>query len=102
MFACNKDAIIISGNQTQADNINSLTTNKELYGFINKEFGIDKMVYAITDIEKKELIERYKSQPIENRNKPVYVEKYELEDSKPTCPEDTLNLLFGDIVKVEE
>ena len=102
MFACNKDAIIITGNQTQVDNINALNTNKELYGFINKEFGIDKMIYAITDVEKKQLIERYKSQPIENRNKPVYVEKYVLEDIKQNCPEDTLNLLFGDIVKVED
>ena len=101
MFACNKDAIIIVGNQTQVDNINETNINKELYCFINKEFGIDKMVYAISETDKKELIEKYKNEPKENRNKPVYVEKYEIEKDA-SCPEDTLNLLFGDIVKVEE
>ena len=101
MFACNKDAIVIVGNQTQVDNINETNINKELYCFINKEFGIDKMVYAISETDKKELIEKYKNEPKENRNKPVYVEKYEIEKDA-SCPEDTLNLLFGDIVKVEE
>ena len=102
LFACNKDAIIVVGSKSQADSINSRSTNEELYRFINLEFGIDKMVYAITDDEKKELIEKYKSAPTELRNKPVYVEKYTLKQSKQDCPEDTLNLLFGDIVKVEE
>ena len=101
MFACNKDAIVIVGNQTQVDNINETNINKELYCFINKEFGIDKMVYAISETDKKELIEKYKNEPKENRNKPVFVEKYEIEKDA-SCPEDTLNLLFGDIVKVEE
>ena len=102
MFACNKDAIIIVGNKTQADNINSEKMNKELYAFVNSEFGIDKMVYAITEEEKKELIDRYKKEPVESRNKPVFVEKYIIEKPQTKCPEDTLNMLFGDIVKVEE
>ena len=102
LFACNKDAIIIVGNKTQADNINEKTFNEELYSFVNKEFGIDKMVYAISQDDKKELIERYKQEPAENRNKPVYVEKYTIKTTIQDCPEDTLNLLFGDKVKVEE
>ena len=102
LFACNKDAIIIVGNKTQADNINEKTFNEELYSFVNKEFGIDKMVYAISQDDKKELIERYKQEPAENRNKPVYVEKYTIKTTIQDCPEDKLNLLFGDKVKVEE
>jgi len=102
LFACNKDAIIIVGSKTQADNINERIFNEELYNFVNVEFGIDKMVYAITQDDKKELIEKYKSAPQEDRNKPVYVEKYTLKKTSGDCPEDTLNLLFGDKVKVED
>lgn len=102
LFACNKDAIIVVGNQSQVDTLNSESINKELYSFVNTEFGIDKMVYAINENDKKELIERYKAEPVENRNKPVYVEKYTIKATNQSCPEDTLNLLFGDIVKVEE
>ena len=102
LFACNKDAIIVVGSNTQADCINDRNANEELYIFINKEFGIDKMVYAITKEDKQELIERYKKEPIESRNKPVYVEKYDVKLTSQDCPEDTLNLLFGDKVKVEE
>ena len=102
LFACNKDAIIIIGDQAQVDNINSLETNKELYSFVNKEFGIDKMVYAINKDQKQELIDKYKAEPIENRNKPVYVEKYTIKAISEDCPEDTLSLLFGDKVKVED
>ena len=102
LFACNKDAIIIVGNDTQVENINDPNTNKELYIFINKEFGIDKMVYAISEEDKKQLIESYKKEPAENRNKPVYVEKYSIQGTIEDCPEDTLSMLFGDKVKVEE
>ena len=102
LFACNKDAIIITGNKAQVDSINERNTNEELYKFINKEFGIDKMVYAITQEEKNELIERYKKEPIENRNKPVFVEKYTIQATHKDCPEDTLSMLFGDKVKVED
>ena len=100
LFASNKDAIIICGNKNQADNINIRTNNEALYDFLNSEFGIDKMVYAIDDERKKELIELYKKTPKEERNKPVYVEKYQ-QKAKATV-EDKLRDLFGDEVKVEE
>ena len=100
LFASNKDAIIISGNKNQADNINIRTNNEALYEFLNSEFGIDKMVYAIDNERKKELIELYKKTPKEERNKPVYVEKYQ-QKAKATV-EDKLRDLFGDEVKVEE
>ena len=58
------------------------------------------MVYAIDHQQRQELIDRYKQTPKEERNKPVYVEKY-ASKAKLTV-EDKLRNLFGDEVKVEE
>ena len=102
LFACNKDAIIVCGSKTQSENINDLNNNKSLYKFINEEFGIDKMIYAIDDTQKQSLINRYKKEPVENRNKSVYVEKYVLESEEETDIEDTMSDIFGDKLKVEE
>ncbi len=104
LFASNKDAIIISGNRSQADNINTLSANRDLYRFLNKEFGIDKMVYAIDQEKKRALIEMYKNTPIEARRNPapVFVEKYNIEEKKEKTPEEKLKDLFGDTLKVEE
>ena len=102
LFASNKDAIIVCGNRTQADNINTRSINEELYCFINKEFGIDKMVYAIDQVRKNELINMYKKTPVDRRNKPVYVEKYKIEEKREATPEEKLKDLFGDVLKVEE
>lgn len=101
LFASNKDAIIICGNKSQANNINTKAINEELYQFINEEFGIDKMVYGINENEKLELIEMYKSTPVEERNKPVLVEKYKLKNKKESS-EEKLKNLFGDSVTIEE
>ena len=104
LFASNKDAIIISGNRSQADSINTLSANRDLYRFLNKEFGIDKMVYAIDQDKKRALIEMYKNTPIEARRNPapVFVEKYNIEEKKEKTPEEKLKDLFGDTLKVEE
>jgi len=100
LFASNKDAIIVVGNKSQVNNINLLKNNKDLYFFINEEFGVDKMIYAITKEEKDDLVARYKATPISERNKPVYVEKYKIE--KRQTKEEHLKDLFGDALKVEE
>lgn len=102
LFASNKDAIIISGNRMQADNINSKEANIELYKFINAEFGIDKMIYAIDEKKKNELIELYKKTPAEMRGKPVYIEKYKIEEPKAETTEEKLMNIFGDALRVEE
>lgn len=102
LFASNKDAIIISGNHMQADNINSKEANIELYKFINAEFGIDKMIYAIDEKKKNELIELYKRTPAEMRGKPVYIEKYKIEEPKVETTEEKLMNIFGDALRVEE
>lgn len=102
LFASNKDAIIVVAEDPKAKSINGLGTNKELFAFINKEFGINKMIFAINENEKNELINKYKEQPKESRNKPVYIEKYEIKETVENCPENTLSMLFGNKVKVEE
>ena len=102
LFASNKDAIIVCGNTSQADSINTRSLNKELYRFINREFGIDKMIYAIDQVRKNELINLYKKTPAEKRNIPVYVEKYKIEETREKTPEEKLAGLFGDRLKVEE
>ena len=102
LFASNKDAIIVCGSKTQADNINTRSINEDLYLFINREFGIDKMVYAIDQTRKSELINLYKKTPVDRRNRPVYVEKYKIEEKKEATPEEKLRDLFGDALKVEE
>ena len=102
LFASNKDAIIICGTKTQAADINTKANNEELYLFLNEEFGIDKMVYGIDEGQKRELIEMYKSTPVEDRNKPVYIEKYKIEKQTNASPEDKLKDLFGDSVKIED
>ena len=102
LFACNKDAIIVCGNRVQVDNINDSNNNKALYKFINEEFGIDKMIFAIDDSQKQNLINRYKKEPIENRNKPVLIEKYVIETNEQTNMENTMSDIFGDKLKVEE
>lgn len=102
LFASNKDAIIVVGNANQATSINTRPMNEELYRFLNSEFGIDKMVYAIDEKQRQQLIEMYKATPAEERNKPVYIEKYKIEEEKKETPEDKLKDLFGDVVKIEE
>ena len=102
LFASNKDAIIVCGKRMQADSINTKSTNEELYRFINKEFGIDKMIYAIDEKKKNELIDLYKKTPAEMRNRPVYIEKYKIEEEKEESTEDRLRSIFGDSLKIEE
>ncbi|MCR4632505.1 MAG: DNA polymerase III subunit gamma/tau [Erysipelotrichaceae bacterium] len=104
LFASNKDAIIISGSRPQADSINTLSANKDLYRFVNKEFGIDKMIFAIDPDKKRTLIEMYKRVPNELKKNPapVFVEKYNIEEKRELTKEEKLKDLFGDVLKVEE
>ena len=102
LFASNKDAIIVSGTREQADNINTRSINEALYRFVNKEFGIDKMIYAIDPETKIELIDMYRNTPKEKFGRPVYVEKYNIEDKREETEEEKLRRLFGSKLKVEE
>ncbi len=102
LFASNKDAIIIACSKLKADAINEKQANIDLYKFVNEEFGIDKMIYAIDDEQKNQLVKWYRNEPAENRNKPVYVEKYQLESKKEESAQEKLSSLFGDKVRIEE
>jgi len=102
LFASNKDAMIVCGDHNKAADINTKTNNEELYRFFNEEFGIDKMIYAIDQDQKNRLIDMYKRTPPEERNKPVYVEKYKIEKTKTMTQEEKLISLFGEGVKIED
>ena len=102
LFASNRDAIIVCGNPVQAASINTKANNEDLYRFFNKEFGIDKMIYAIDEDQKKKLIEMYKMTPSQERNKPVYVEKYKIDEPREKTQEEKLIDLFGEGVKIED
>ncbi len=60
LFASGKDVIIISGEKIKVNNINSKQIRAELYEFILNEFGIDKVVYAIEENQRGELVNLYK------------------------------------------
>ena len=98
LFASSSDAIIISANPEQAANINSPVLNEDLYNFINHELGIDKMIFAINEQDKKALIEKYRSLNDEDKKERPKVKKYTLKKIRTT--EDKLKELFDD-VKVE-
>ena len=98
LFASLSDAIIICAPSIQASLINSEETNKDLYKFINKEFGIDKMIYAFQDSNRNELIKKFKGLSEEEKKEKPEIQKYELEKAKTT--EDKLKEWF-DQVSVE-
>lgn len=95
LFASSSDAIVVVAPKEQALNINSPVLNEDLYNFINHEVGIDKMVYAVSEDDKRLLIEKYKSLSEEERNKRPVVTKYEKKKIRTT--EDKLKELFGDV-----
>ena len=94
--------MIVCGDHNKVADINTKTNNEELYRFFNEEFGIDKMIYAIDQDQKNRLIDMYKRTPPEERNKPVYVEKYKIEKTKTMTQEEKLISLFGEGVKIED
>ena len=98
LFASTSEAIIISAPRVQAAAINSKDINEEIFDFINKEMGINKMVYAFAEDEKNELIQKYKSLTPEQKKEKPEVIKYEIK--KPKTTEDKLKEWF-DQVRVE-
>ena len=89
---------------SEANVLSFYEANKDLYRFVNKEFGIDKMIFAIDPDKKRTLIEMYKRVPAEQRKNPapVFVEKYNIEEKREPTKEEKLKELFGDVLKVEE
>ena len=98
IFASSPDAIIIVAGKTKVSSINSRVMNEELYNFINSEYGIDKMIYAITNEEKQLLIKKYREIMANGDKEPAIIHKYEIK--KELSDEDKLRDIFGEI-KVE-
>lgn len=98
LFASGHDAIIIVGDRIQANNINSKETKAELYNFLVSEFGIDKVVFAIEEKDKQELIRIYRELIKDRSREPGVVEKPEIKKEKTN--EEKLREMF-DNVRVE-
>ena len=100
IFASQKDAIIFSSSdEYQINQINDIKNNEELYYFLKEEYGIDKMLYAIGDSQKQELIHMFKNAS----NYPVqkcHIKRYTKENNEISL-EDKLKDLFGN-VKIED
>ncbi|MDO5440226.1 MAG: DNA polymerase III subunit gamma/tau [Erysipelotrichaceae bacterium] len=95
LFASSSDAIIITANKDQAASINSPMLNEDLFNFINHELGIDKMIFAVDENNKRELIEKYKNLSEEDKSERPVVKKYEVRKIRTT--EDKLKELFENV-----
>ena len=95
LFASSSDAIIITANKDQAASINSPMLNEDLFNFINHELGIDKMIFAVDENNKRELIEKYKNLSEEDKSERPVVKKYEVKKIRTT--EDKLKELFENV-----
>lgn len=106
LFASGHDAMIICGNEFQNATINNRIFNEELYFFINDEFGVDKMVFAIDVKKRSELVMMYrdavKNPGNFNIDRDFKITKYQRNSTKPKTVEEKLVAMFGDKVKVED
>ena len=92
LYGSAKDAIVNLADSAKASNINDPVVNEEIYNFIYKEFGIEKMIYAIDPAMKEEVLKEYKLR--QNEPKPVLnIQKYQIkkELSKP----EKIKEIFG-------
>ena len=69
--------------------------NEDLFNFVHNEFGIDKVIFGVSDNDRVELINRYKNLSTEEKNNIPEIKKYELK--KTMSMEDKLKDLFGDV-----
>lgn len=94
-FASSKDAIIVVGPQSKVTMINDKIMNEDLFNFVHNEFGIDKVIFGVSDIDRVELINRYKNLSAEEKNNIPEINKYEIK--KTMTMEDKLKDLFGEV-----
>ena len=95
LFASSPDAIIVIANKMQKESINQTEYNEDLFNFINHEFGINKMIYAVDEKDKKVLIDKYKSLSDEEKQLKLVIKKYEVR--KKATTEDKLKELFDNV-----
>lgn len=94
-FASSKDAIIVVGPKSKVTMINDKIMNEELFNFVHREFGIDKVIFGVSDIDRVNLIDRYKNLSNEEKNNIPEIKKYEIK--KVMTMEEKLKDLFGDV-----
>jgi hypothetical protein len=95
--ASGKDCLIlICTNMAAADRINDMEMNEELYRFIKKRLGIDKMVFAVTESQFKEASRTFRMLMHSNQlPEACHIERYPEEKKKEETAEDKIKALFG-------
>lgn len=93
MFASTPDALILTGPRDIALSINDVDNNKELYKFVNNEFGIDKVFIAFDQTLKNNLIDRFRYYQGNKEFEPVQIKKFELEREK--TEQEKIDEVFG-------
>ncbi len=95
--ASGKDCILLLCRSTAVVNrINDRKENRELYFFVKKHLGVDKMLFAITEDDFRKASELFRTMMKEDRlpeAKPVV--RYEKDTEQPETPEDKVIRLFG-------
>jgi len=99
IFASCKDAIILlADDYLIADSINSKIMNKELFNFIFKECGVNKMLYAIPKDKKHDVINKYRAIKDNKAKVNINIEKYEVVKEESMI-DKTLKLFPGAVVE---
>lgn len=95
--ASGKDCmILICTNMAAADRINDREMNEELYRFIRKRLGIDKMIFAVTESQFREASRTFRMLMHSNQlPEACHIERYPDEKKKEETAEDKIKALFG-------
>ena len=106
IFGSNEEFIIFRSTPIARMQINEAEFNRDLYFFLRDKMKVDKMCYAMEDAEFRErIVPLYLRAKQEGRKPEFHVRRYqqtEEERTKELTPEDKLQDLFGNIVKVED
>ncbi len=84
------------------NSINEEEMNKELYMFLNDELTVDKMIYAITEIDFKNVVEEFKVRLREKRLSPIEIKKYDIvkENTAKTKTEMLIDFFGKDTIEI--
>ncbi len=100
IFASGKDMIIFSTpNNTTVRQINDRMNNQDLYYFLQEEFGIEKMLVAVNEERKRQLVTMFKT--LDKQTPQEYVPQRYPKRQKADIGE-TLKDLFGNVEIREE
>ncbi len=95
--ASGKDCLIlVCSNTAAADRINDRKMNEELYRFVKKRIGIDKMIFAVTESQFKEASRTFRTLMHSNQlPEACHIERYPEEEKREETAEEKIKALFG-------